>query len=351
MRRLLPARLYPGHERVGRDLARLEYGSSAVFDGLDWYWVPSMPRALAFLARRRPDIVVFQWWTGSVLHSYLVLAAAARLLGCRIIVEFHEFQDTGEERIRFARWYVGIIGPPFMRLATAFTVHSNEDTALLKERISIGRRPVYTLPPHGPYDHYQVVKRSAAASQVSETVCRLLFFGVIRPYKGLEDLIQAFDAIPEDEIDGFWLTIVGETWEGWDLPERLIAASSHRDRISFVNRYVHDDEVDSFFSRSDVVVLPYRRSAMSGPLQIAMAYGLPVIATDVSGLVTMTQDYPGAVLVAPGDVQRLSTAIREAPKTKGARFSHPTSWDATARVYERIANTLRNGSATPEAVS
>ena len=66
---------------------------------------------------------------------------------------------------------------------------------------------------------------------------------MIRPFKGLEHLVEAFEAIPESEIAGYWLTVVGETWEGWTLPAERIAASPRRDRITFVNRYVSDAEL------------------------------------------------------------------------------------------------------------
>ena len=70
----------------------------------------------------------------------------------------------------------------------------------------------------------------------------LLYFGIIRPFKGVEDLVRAYDAIPEDQAHRFWLTVVGETWEGHTLPTELIAASPRRDRITFVNRYVQDEQ-------------------------------------------------------------------------------------------------------------
>ena len=77
-----------------------------------------------------------------------------------------------------------------------------------------------------------------------------MFFGLIRPYKGLEDLIKAFDALSATEAESFTLTVVGETWEGWELPAELIAASPYRDRINFVNRYVTDSEAAAFLRRS-----------------------------------------------------------------------------------------------------
>ena len=66
MRRLLPSCLYPGRKRVGKKLSQLEYVPPVnVFDGVDWYWLPSIFVSFAFLIRERPDVVVFQWWTGT----------------------------------------------------------------------------------------------------------------------------------------------------------------------------------------------------------------------------------------------------------------------------------------------
>src|SRR5579863_9101718 len=86
MRQLLPTRFYPGRKRVGANLTGLQYDPRVrAFDGEDWYWLPSMLRALLFLIHDHPNVVVFQWWSGTVLHSYLLLAATAWLLGARVV--------------------------------------------------------------------------------------------------------------------------------------------------------------------------------------------------------------------------------------------------------------------------
>lgn len=337
IRRMLPTFLYPGRARVGDDLARLTFDRSVrAFDGVDWYWIPSMLRAIAFLLRERPDAVIFQWWTGTVVHSYVLLAAVARLLGADVVVEFHEVQDTGELRLAPARAYVRAIAPVFMRLVSAVAVHTEDDQSLVAEHYPVGERPVVVLP-HGPYDHYQDADSCLPVRrEAPEDCCNLLFFGVIRPYKGLEDLIQAFNTIPPAEIAGFWLTVVGETWEKWCLPGELIAQSPHRDRITFVNRYVDDAEVDGYFRGADAVVLPYRRSRLSGPLHVAMGYGLPVVATDVGGLPESARGYEGAMLVPPGDVKALYRALFAVRDRRGHRYAHPHQWSQTGEVYSRF---------------
>ena len=67
MRQLLPTRLYPGHARVGAAMSALELPHTVRrVDGVDWFWVPMLGRALWLLAYRRPDVLILQWWTGTV---------------------------------------------------------------------------------------------------------------------------------------------------------------------------------------------------------------------------------------------------------------------------------------------
>jgi hypothetical protein len=89
---------------------------------------------------------------------------------------------------------------------------------------------------------------------------RLLFFGTIRPYKGLEVLVDAFDVLASLEPGSWRLTVVGESWEGWTLPLEKIARSAHAEHITVDTRYVPDEELPGLFRQADLVVLPYRRA-------------------------------------------------------------------------------------------
>jgi len=101
-----------------------------------------------FLWRQRPEFVIFQWWTGTVAHSYVALALLARLRGAKLVIEFHEVIETGEDRISFARRYIRMIGPVLIGLAHAFAVHSDFDRRLVREAWHLGHRPVVIVP-HG----------------------------------------------------------------------------------------------------------------------------------------------------------------------------------------------------------
>jgi glycosyltransferase involved in cell wall biosynthesis len=339
MRRLVPRRLYPGGDRVGAAVATAVYPvKMPVYDGVDWYWGPSLARALRYLDQQRPTVLVLQWWTGAVLHTYLRLARYAAQRGTRVILEWHEGQDVGEATLPGTRRYVKALMPRLLSLVSAHVVHSSFDLHAITKAYRLDDAPVRVIA-HGPYEHL-VETAVNAVSPVGSRPFRLLYFGVVRPFKGVEDLVAAFSALDRAQASRFRLSVVGETWERWTVPDRAIACSPHADLIERVDRYVTDVEVAAHFGDADAVVLPYHRSSASGPLHIAMSAGLPVVVTAVGGLVEAVKDYPGAVLVAPRDPAALQMALLQLLERRGRRYPDPHSWQRTVRAYRELIDQL-----------
>ena len=341
MRRLVPRRLYPGRDHVGTAVANaVDYPPDVpVYDGVDWYWGPSLTKALRFLDRQRPTVVIFQWWTGAVLHTYLRLARYAARHGARIVLEWHEGQDVGEAAMSGARRYVQALMPRLLPLVDAHVVHSSYDLQAIPAAYQLGNAIVRVIP-HGPYHHMVAAAAPRADAQV-DAPFRLLNFGVVRPFKGVEDLVAAFSMLDRDQASQFRLSVVGETWEGWTAPNEAIARSPHADLIERVDRYVSDDELSEYVARADAIVLPYHRSSMSGPLHVALAAGLPVVVTAVGGLVEAVRDYAGTVLVPPKDPAALRDALLKLPLRRGERYANPHSWPQILDRYQKLIGELR----------
>lgn len=340
MRRLVPERLYPGRNHVGAAVAgSIVYPPEvSVYDGVDWYWGRSMTRALRYLDEQRPTVVIFEWWTGAVLHTYLRLARYAARRGARIILEWHEGQDVGEAAIGIAHRYVRTLMPRLLSVVDAHVVHSEFDRQTISAAYSL-RNAIVRVMPHGPY-HHVVASASASADVSDDSPFRLLYFGVIRPFKGVEDLVEAFSMLDREQAGRFRLSVVGETWEGWTAPDQAIARSPHADLIERVDRYVSDEELAEYVAQADAVVLPYHRSSLSGPLFIAMTAGLPVVVTAVGGLVEVVEDYAGATLVPPQDPVALRDALLELPGRRGERYESPRSWQQTLEGYRALIDEL-----------
>jgi len=108
----------------------------------------------------------------------------------------------------------------------------------------------------------------------------ILFFGLIREYKGLDILLEAFNSLPDD----YQLIIAGECYGSFEKYEKLIEASPGKDRIHLFRRYIGDSEVKDYFSAADVTVLPYRSATQSGVSSTSYHFDVPMIVTAVGGL-------------------------------------------------------------------
>ncbi len=355
LRNLVPQRLYPGRDRVGADLTHLRLPPDVARVGtVDWWWGAALPHAVARLVARPPAVVVVQWWSAAVWHTELALVLAARARGARVVIEVHELMDTAEERHPLAGLWSRTLAPLLMAQADRVVVHNVGDQAEVVRRYGVRRSHVAVVA-EPPFDHYDLrtaddVAADGATARDDDAPIELLFFGTIRPYKGLEDLVAAFEVLAsssDDDGDGdgpeHRLTVVGETWEDWSGPAAAIRRSPHRDRIRFVNRYVTDEEVDQAFRAADLVVLPYRRSSTSGPLMVAMSYGLPVVITSVGGLPEAADGYDGAVLVEPGSVDRLVDGIRKAEPLVGVHHRAGRSWADVAEEHEALYRAIGVG--------
>ncbi len=333
LNRLIPTRLYPGGHRAGKDLTSIRYDERVRIVGeVDWHWGTSMARIAAEIRRERPDVIILQWWTAATLHTYLLLARIAERLGVPIMIEFHEAQDTGEAAVPFVASYCRRNLSRLIKRSSGAIVHNRHDVLMLQSAFGaeVLQGVQLVIAPHGPYDHLPKhtphVEESTALGADQDRRTRVLFFGLIRPYKGLEDLVDAVRRMSPDQAAQFEFDIVGETWEGWTLPAEAIAESPYRDAIRFVNRYVSDAEAAGYFAQADVLVLPYRRGSASGPLQIAMSSGIHVVMYAVGGLVEAVDGYEGATLVPPGDIEALKEAILSIVPRRDRRFEDPHSW-------------------------
>lgn len=331
--------MYPGRARVGSTDGMLPLPRVPVFNGLDWFWGRSALGALRFWRRTQPSVVILQWWTGTVLHSYLAIAWLAKRTAAHLVIEFHEVQDVGEARLPLVSRYTRAGMRLLLNRADAVVVHSEFDLRELHATYpELARLPVEVIP-HGPYTHH--VKNTDAAGKIerpSGRPIRVLIFGVVRPYKGHADLAAAVRLLETDVK--IHVSVVGEVWQGYREPLEEFEKILPNDRLEIVDRYVADNEVPSFFAAADLVVLPYRRCSASGPLHIAMSWGLPVVTTAVGGLVEATAGYSGAVLVQPSDSVALAEGIRNALPLIGRPHADPHSWRRSAERYAALLSRL-----------
>jgi len=164
--------------------------------------------------------------------------------------------------------------------------------------------------PHPLYDHYgEKIDKNAARSKLGVGADKkvLLFFGLVRDYKGLDILLEALALLDEN----YYVIIAGEVYGGFGKYSNIIEKNSLKDRVLLHTRYIPESEIAQYFSAADVCVLPYRSGTQSGIEGVAYHFDLPVIVTDVGGLKETAETYRTGLVVPKPEVSYLASVIRK----------------------------------------
>jgi glycosyltransferase involved in cell wall biosynthesis len=278
------------------------------------------------------DVVHYQWLTMPALDAYLLPAKRPRLLTAHYILS----PNSSRRETKIAQRL-------FSRM-DAVIAHSEHGAARLRDEVSIDPSRVRVIP-HGAFDYLTRLpeEKPLPAELEGAEGPVILFFGLLRPYKGLDLLLEAFA-----QVEGAELWIVGNP--RMDVAPLRTAAQAASGRVRFVTRFVEDAEIPAIFRRADLVVLPYRDVEHSGVLYTGLAFGKPLVLSAVGGFPEVAAT-GAARLVPPGDATALAAAMSELTGDSAARDRlaaaayqaavGPYSWDAVARqtlaLYEELA--------------
>ncbi|URM96106.1 glycosyltransferase family 4 protein [Actinomadura madurae] len=185
-----------------------------------------------------------------------------------------------------------------LRRVDGVLVHTEAQADLAR---TLTRRPVRVaeMAAHLP-------SAGAAAPGDEKVRRRLLFFGIVRPYKGLDVLLRALAEGPGD----VGLTVAGEFWGGLDETRELIRSLDLASRVELRPGYVPAADIPGLFAAADALVMPYRSATSSQNVWMAYEHGLPVIATDVGGFAEQIRDGVDGLICAPDDAASLAAAVR-----------------------------------------
>src|SRR5205085_6927002 len=173
----------------------------------------------------------------------------------------------------------------------------------------------------------------------------LLFFGLIRAYKGVDLLLRALPLVARDRPD-VRLVVAGDPLDAVE-PLRILASElGVGERIDWRLGFLPDGEVEDAFADASVVVLPYRRRVdASGVLALAVGHGLPIVASDVGSLGETVEEFGAGEVVPPEDVEALAAACvrllgddgrRDEAVQGAARAREALTWEASAREHEAL---------------
>jgi glycosyltransferase involved in cell wall biosynthesis len=309
-----PRMLYPGGQ-VDPDAVPFPAARRVLawFDPLSWW--------LAGRAARGADLLVLPWVTPIQAPAYRVVVAAARPTSAVAIVHNpvpHEQRPFDQALTR-----------TLLRRLQGAVVHAEASVAAL-HRIAPGL-PVAAVP-HPPNLHVAATQLPPAPPY------RLLFFGFVRPYKGLDVAFEALAKVVSRGLD-VELVVAGEFWGPLEPWRRQLAGLGLTQRVRLRPGYVPDAEVGGLLAASHLVLAPYRNATQSGIVPIAASAGRAVVATAVGGLAEQVVDGATGVLAPPGDADALAAAIERAlaalpALTSGARRTTATWRDVACLVLK-----------------
>jgi glycosyltransferase involved in cell wall biosynthesis len=245
--------------------------------------------------------------------------------------------------------YVASPQPNWLELTTAqrtfeamdaVIVHSENGARRLRDLIGLPADKVRVIP-HGAFDYLTRLPEEAPLPPELEGAEGpvILFFGLMRPYKGIDTLLDAFA-----EIDGAELWVVGNP--RMDIEGLVEKSRDLPGRVRWLPRFIEDREIPAIMRAADVLTLPYRDIEQSGVLYTGLAFGKAMVLSDVGGFGEVARKHDAAVLVPPGDPDALATALAGLSEDDEARARQeglaaaaaagPYSWPDIARSTIRL---------------
>jgi len=338
-----PRFLFPGSDQLGEVAPWIIMENSPRFvpwSPLSWY------RTYRDIRKENPRAVIMKYWLPFFAPGY---AAVAWMLNRNTDVKTIYILDNviPHENQPFSR----LLGRIALSQGYGFIAQSenvNNDLLSVLPKVNKGR---IKLIPHPVYDFGEPGVKRNSTSETREKLGFpldmkvILFFGFIKPYKGVDFLIDACPILKARYSDRIKVLIVGDVYGDSTPYYDRISNSGAKDVIEFDNGFVPDSKVEDYFIASDLIVLPYLSATQSGIIQIAYNYDLPVVTTDVGGLPEVVHDGVTGFLVPPEDSVKLAEAvIRFFDEELASRFAagiakekHKYSWDNLASAILDLA--------------
>lgn len=336
--RQYPGPLFPGTSQY--DASEAPIGAVAVDALVDSVGPWSWRRAATAILARKPQLLVIQWWHPFFAPAFGAIAWQVARAGVPVVHVCHNVLPHEASPVDAVLTRLG------WRWTSRFVVHARSERARLRQLVPDAQIAVC---PHPPYDCFvpagppQEPTAARALLGVDPGARWLLFFGLIRPYKGLDLLLEAL-AIARRTVD-VRLLVAGEVYGDPAPLHAQIARLGLQDAVHLTLRYLANEEVTVWMAASDVVVVPYRHATQSGIVQVAYAAGRPVITTAVGGLPEVVAAEHSGLLVPPEDPVALAAAIvRFYAEDLGPTLTEGARALAASLTWEALAAAVVHGS-------
>lgn len=284
--------------------------NATIHDTLQW-WNPLTWISAGLNAKG--EILHFHWWTFYLSYVFFTVVLLSKIRGMKVVSTVHNVEGNawgGLEKI--LKPLENVICRIIFSLVDQFIVHSEVNRRQLHQRYNIPLDRIH-INPHGNYDFYndKIVTQSFSRKKLGIPAGAkvMLSFGNLRKYKGFEDLIAAFK-IAKERVPKLYLIIAGKPWNK-EMEENIRQRLAGEKDCLLSFDYIASSDVKYYFNSADMVVLPYREfTGQSGPGNIALAFGKPLIVSNAGGLPELVLDK--SIIFEPYDVKGLVACIEGA---------------------------------------
>jgi glycosyltransferase involved in cell wall biosynthesis len=267
--RLYPDVLFPGKTQyVDNVNPVLAERTSRTLDSINPF---SYQSTLNSIRKFNPDVLIISYWMSFFVPAYAHIANYIRK-NCKVVALVHNAIPHEP------KFFDKPLASLFFKRCDGFVCLSGNVEKDIETLC--GRKIKCLVRNHPLYNQFgNPVDKTEARLKLNIDIDKktLLFFGLIRDYKGLDLLIEAFTMLD----DSYQLVIAGECYGSFDKYRSMIESSGCSERIHVMERYISDDEIPVLFSAADALMLPYRSATQSGVVSLAYNYELPMVSTPV----------------------------------------------------------------------
>lgn len=301
-RKQYPKLLYPGEAEKDYSQTPSGVNTEFLFSPLNlWDWKATN----RLIQNHHPDLVIYQWWTTfwAPATSWLIHKMKKAGITTKILVHNAFPHESTRLDKMLTIWA--------LQEASSFVTMT--ETQADRLRGVVGNETQILTAPHPVYRQFPVSGLSKVEARkrlgLSLDVPVALFFGFVRPYKGLGVLLNAVRVL-KSQGSNLHLVIAGEFWDDQAVYENQIAELGIRDMVTIRANYIPDSEAGLYFEAADMFVAPYLNGTQSGSVKVAMGYRLPLVVTDMITDPLILGYAEGLSVARTGDAEMFAEKIK-----------------------------------------
>lgn len=297
-----PKILFPGKEQIDKSELQIPLNIEAVLTPYNPFtFFPTIKK----IQKWQPDLLIIKYWIPFFAPAFGVIIRMLKIftnIKIMIIVDNIDFHE---------KWILGEFLTKFALGKSDYFVTMSDSVQKSTIKIFPNKTKNIIKLFHPNYDFYQTNETNSQIFKKKlnlENCPVILFFGYIKPYKGLDILLKSMPLILA-KLPNLKLLIAGEIYGDDSIYKSIIKELNIGKHLVFFDNYIANEEVHNFFDVADVVVLPYKTATQSGITQLAFSMNTPVIASDVGGLGEVVIHAENGFLFENGNISQLSDYI------------------------------------------